>query len=140
VYTSNRMLGQTANWMRQTLGLALILLFGPAPVLSLLALSGEPQCQMACCKRKGGAQSCPLHHSLAAHSAGPGFQAGNACPAGCSQTAAGPSAFAAGVLLSGASLALPNHHQKLILATRASGGRWILGSYLHQRPPPQLFV
>ena len=133
-------LGQTANWMRRTIGLALILLFGPAPVLSLLALPEEPQCQMACCKRKGGAQSCPLHHSLAAHSAGPGFQAGSDCSRGCAQTAAAPSAFAAGILLSGASLALPNHPQKLILATRASGVRWILDSFLHQRPPPQLFA
>jgi len=133
-------LGQTANWIRQTIGLALILLFGPAPVFSLLALSAEPQCQMACCKRKGGAQSCPLHHSLAAHSAGPGFQAGSDCPPGCSQTMAGPSAFAAGVLLSGALLALPHQRQKLTLATRASGVRWILGSFLHQRPPPRSFA
>ena len=43
------MIGETANWIRRTIGLALILLFGPAPVLSLLALSDEPQCQMACC-------------------------------------------------------------------------------------------
>ena len=124
--------------MRRTIGLALILLFGPAPVLSLLALSDEPQCQMACCKRKGGAQSCPLHHSKSGDSSAPGFHAESNCPPGCSQTAAGPSAFAAGILLSGDSLALPNHHQKLILATRASGVRWILDSFLHQRPPPAL--
>jgi hypothetical protein len=133
-------LGQTANWMRRTIGLALILLFGPVPVLSLLALSDEPQCQMACCKRKGGAQSCPLHHSLAAHSAVPGFQAGGDCSRGCAQTAAAPSAFSAGVLLTATSLAPPNHHQKLFLATRASGVRWIFDSFLHQRPPPGLFA
>jgi hypothetical protein len=132
------MIGQTENWIRRTISLALILLFGPAPVLSLLALSDEPQCQMACCKRRGFARSCALHHSPAGDSSGPGFQAGSNCPPGCSQAAAGPSAFAAGVLLSGASLALPNHHQKLILATRASGMRWILDSLLHQRPPPAL--
>jgi hypothetical protein len=124
--------------LRRTIGLALILLFGPAPVLSLLALPDEPQCQMACCKRKGGARSCALHHSAAGESSGPGFQLASDCPPGCSQTAAGPSAFAAGVLLSGASLALPNHPQKLILATRASGLRWIVDSFLHQRPPPAL--
>ena len=131
MYTAKQML-------RRTIGLALILLFGPAPVLSLLALSDEPQCQMACCKRKGGAQSCPLHHSPAGDSSAPGFHTESNCPPGCSQTAVAPSAFAAGVLLSGASLALPNHQQKLNLATRASGLRWIVDSFLHQRPPPTL--
>lgn len=131
-------IGQAANWMRRTIGLALILLFGPAPVLSLLALSDEPQCQMACCKRKSGAQSCPLHHSPAGNSSGPGFRTNRDCPPGCPQVASAPSAFAAGLLLSGASFALPNYPQKLILATRASGMRWILDSFLHQRPPPAL--
>jgi hypothetical protein len=102
----------------------------------LLALSDEPQCQMACCKRKSFARSCALHHSTAGDSSGPGLRPDNNCPPGCSQAAAGPSAFAAGVLLSGASVSLPNRHQKLILATRASGVRWILDSFLHQRPPP----
>ena len=132
-------LGQTANWVRRTIGLALILLFGPAPVLSLLAQSDEPQCQMACCRRKGAARCCPLHHAPAADTSGPGFHAAG-CPPGCSQAAAGPSAFAAGILLSGASLVLPNHHRKLLLATRASGMRWILDSFLHQRPPPRRFA
>jgi hypothetical protein len=131
-------IGQNANWIRRTIGLALILLFGPAPVLSLLALSDEPQCQMACCKRKGGAQSCPLHHSPGGNSSAPGFHSESNCPPGCSQTAAGPSAFAAGLLLSRASLAPPNRPRKLVLVTRASGERWILDSFLHQRPPPAL--
>jgi hypothetical protein len=129
---------QTENWMRRTIGLALILLFGPAPVLSLLALSDEPECQMACCKRKGGARSCALLHSPVGDSSGPGFRTDSTCPPGCSQTTAGPSAFAAGLLLSGASLVLPNHQQKLILATRASGVHWVFDSFLHQRPPPAL--
>lgn len=124
--------------LRRTIGLALILLFGPAPVLSLLALSEEPQCQMACCKRKGFARSCALHHSPVGDSSGPGFRTQSNCPPGCPQVASAPSAFAAGLLLSGASLALPNYPQKLTLATRASGVRWILDSFLHQRPPPVL--
>jgi hypothetical protein len=124
--------------MRRTIGLALVLLFGPAPVLSLLALPDEPQCQMACCKRKGFARSCALPHSPASDSSGVGFRSESNCPPGCSQVAAAPSAFATGVLLSDASLTLPNHHQKLILATRASGVRWIVDSFLHQRPPPAL--
>jgi hypothetical protein len=104
----------------------------------LLALSDEPQCQMACCKRKGFARSCALHHSAAGDSSGPGFRTESNCPPGCSQAVAGPSAFATGILLSGASLTLPNHNQKFSLATRASGVRWILDSFLHQRPPPAL--
>jgi hypothetical protein len=131
-------IGQAVNWMRRTIGLALILLFGPTPVLSLLALSDEPQCQMACCKRKGFARSCALHHSPASDSSGPGFRTESNCPPGCPQVASAPSAFATGLLRSGASLVLPNHHQNLILATRASGVRWILASFLHQRPPPAL--
>ena len=131
MYTAKQML-------RRTIGLALILLFGPAPVLSLLALSDEPQCQMACCKRKSFARSCALHHSPAGDSSGPGFRTNGNCPPGCPQVASAPSAFAAGVLESGASLTLPNHQQKLNLATRASGLRWIVDSFLHQRPPPTL--
>lgn len=133
-------LGQTANWMRRTIGLALILLFGPAPVLSFLALSEEPQCQMACCKRKVGARSCALHHSAAGDSSGPGVRADRTCPPGCPQVASVPLAFATGLLPSGASLTVPNRRQKLVLATRASGVRWILDSFLHQRPPPRLFA
>jgi hypothetical protein len=131
-------IGQAANWMRRTIGLALILLFGPAPVLSLLALPGEPQCQMACCKRKGGARSCALHHSPGGDSSGPGFRTESNCPPGCPQVASAPSAFAPGLLRFRDSLVLPNHHQKLILATRASGVQWIVDSFLHQRPPPAL--
>src|SRR6202166_5333861 len=89
-------IGKPANWMRRTIGLALILLFGPAPVLSLLALSDEPQCQMACCKRKGFARSCALHHSAASESSTPGLQASVDCPPGCTPPAGAPSAFSAG--------------------------------------------
>src|SRR5438874_1709347 len=56
-----------------TMSMALILLFGPAPVLTLLALSDEPKCQMACCKRKGFARSCAVHHSQSGASSGPGL-------------------------------------------------------------------
>src|ERR1700676_5659508 len=114
-------IGQTATWMRRTIGLALILLYGAAPVLSLLALSDEPQCQMACCKRKGFARSCALHHSAAGDSSGPEFRTESNCPPGCPQVASAPSAFVAGLLLSLLSLTLLNHPQRLILATRASG-------------------
>ena len=126
--------GKYAGWMRQVIGLALILLFGPEPVMSLLAQSDEPQCQMACCKRARAGQSCPLHHAAAADSA-QGFHAANDCPAGCPQVSGAPSAFAAGFLQSGAWFLLPRI-EKAILRERVSGAGLVLDPILYQRPPP----
>jgi hypothetical protein len=120
------------NRARHIIALALILLFGPAPVMSLLAQVDEPQCQMACCKRAGFARSCALHR---AESSGSGFHAAPNCPSGCSQVAGGPSAFTAGFFESGAGFFLPQNATP-IPAERASGIRWIVDSFLHQRPPP----
>jgi hypothetical protein len=122
------------NRARHVIVLALILLFGPAPVMSLLAQVDEPQCQMACCKRAGFARSCALHRSAVSET-GQGFHAAPNCPSGCSQVAGAPSAFTAGFLESTAGLFLP-HIANSIPTERASGIRWILDSFLHQRPPP----
>jgi len=124
-----------AGWLQQVIGLALILLFGPAPVISLLAQADEPQCQMACCKRAGFARSCSLHRPPASETFGSGFHAAPNCPSGCSQVAGAPSAFAAGFVASGGGFFLPRAETP-IHAERASGIRWILDSFLHQRPPP----
>jgi hypothetical protein len=122
--------------MRQVIGLALVLLFGPAQVMSLLAESAEPQCQMACCKRARAGQSCPLHHVADADSA-QGFHAANDCPAGCSQVSGAPSAFAAGFLQAGAWFFLPRI-EKAILRERTSSAGLVLSPFLYQRPPPGL--
>ena len=127
---------QATRYARHVTALALILLFGPAPLISLLAQSDEPQCQMACCKRKSFARSCALHHSPAAESASLGFHAASNCPPGCPQVAGAPAAFAAGVLRSGTWFFLPRIDKNPILTARASGVRWIVDSFLHQRPPP----
>ena len=122
------------NRARHVIALALILMFGPAPVMSLLAQADEPQCQMACCKRAGFARSCALHRSTAAESA-QGFHAANNCPAGCSQVSGAPSAFAAGFPESGVWFFLPRI-ENARLRESASGAGLVLGSFLHQRPPP----
>jgi hypothetical protein len=121
------------NRARHVIALALILLFGPAPVMSLLVQADEPQCQMACCKRAGFARSCSLHRPAASESSG--FHAAPHCPSGCSQVAAAPSAFTGGLLQSSAEFFLPQIATS-VHAVRASGVRWILDSFLHQRPPP----
>jgi hypothetical protein len=123
------------NRARHVIALALILLFGPVPVMSLLAQADEPQCQMACCKRAGFARSCSLHRPAASDSSGSGFHAAPNCPSGCSQVAGAPSAFAVGFVETGAGLVLPQIATS-VHAVRASGVRWILDSFLHQRPPP----
>src|SRR5579862_3273879 len=93
--------------LRRTIGLALILLFGPAPLISLLAQSDEPQCQMACCKRKSVTRSCALHGSPAPEPSSLGLHTAPNCPPGCPQVAGTPTAFAAGLLLSRAWFFLP---------------------------------
>ena len=127
---------QAASCMRRAIGLALILLFGPAPLISLLAQSAEPQCQMACCKRKGFARSCALHRSPVPESSSLGLHAAGNCPPRCSQVAGAPTAFAAGFLLPSTRFFFPRIGKNSILAARASGVRWIIDSFLHQRPPP----
>ncbi|MDP8990005.1 MAG: hypothetical protein M3N41_07995 [Acidobacteriota bacterium] len=122
------------NRARHIIALALILLFGPAPVMTLLAQADQPQCQMACCKRAGFARSCALHRSAGRESSG--FHAAPDCPPGCSQVAGAPSAFAAGFVQSSAGLFLPQIAAS-IAARPASAVRCILDSFLHQRPPPR---
>ncbi|MDP9113852.1 MAG: hypothetical protein M3O20_09230 [Acidobacteriota bacterium] len=121
---------------RYILALALALLFGPVPVMSLLAQVDQPQCQMACCKRAGFARSCSLHRA-AAESSSAGFHAVPNCPSGCSQAAGAPSAFAAGFVQSSAGFFVPQIATS-VHAERHSGVRWALDSFLHQRPPPCL--
>jgi len=122
---------------RHVIALALILLFGPAPVMSLLAQADEPQCQMACCKRAGLGQACPLHHGAGSESSGLGFHAAPNCALGCSQMAGAPSASAVAMVQSSASFFVPQLATS-VHAVRASGVRWILDSFLHQRPPPSI--
>ena len=123
------------NRARHVIALALILLFGPLPVMSLLTQADEPQCQMACCKRAGFARSCSLHRSAASESSG--FHAAPHCPSGCSQVAGAPSAFTGGLLQSSVGFFLPQV-AALLHVERPSAVRSILDSFLHQRPPPSL--
>ena|SRR5665213_1666823 len=125
------------NRARHVIALALILLFGPAPVMSLLAQVDEPQCQMACCKRAGLGQACPLRHAAGSESSGQGFHATLDCASGCSQVAGAPSAFAVGFVQWSAGIVVPEIATS-VHAVRASGVRWILDSFLHQRPPPSI--
>jgi len=125
------------NRARHVIALAVILLFGPAPVMSLLAQADEPQCQMACCKRAGLGQACPLHHGADPESSGQGFHAAPHCASGCSQVAGAPSAFALGFVQSSGGFFVPQIATS-VYAVRSSGVRWILDSFLHQRPPPRV--
>src|SRR5579871_1777241 len=125
------------NRARHVIALALILLFGPAPVMSLLAQADEPQCQMACCKRARMGQACPLHHGAGFETSGQGFHAAPNCASGCSHVAGTPAASAIGLVQSSASYFVPQIATS-ILAMRTSGIRWILDSFLHQRPPPSI--
>ena len=120
--------------IRRALSLALILLFGPAPLISLLAQSDEPQCQMACCKRQ--ARMCALHRSSASDSVS-GIGATNSCIPGCSHTAGVPSLFAGFLPATISSIPLRGASNRL-----APAGirpiRSVVDSFLYQRPPPLL--
>src|ERR1700676_4425175 len=114
------------NRARHAIALALILLFGPAPVISLLAQADEQQCQMACCKRAGFARSCALHRP-AISEAGQGLHAVPNCPPGCSHAAGAPSAVTTGFLQPSARLYLPQIAAPLPVEG-TSGIHWILDS------------
>jgi hypothetical protein len=129
----------TASSLRQAISLALILLFGPAPLVSLLARADEPQCQMACCKRKGFARSCALHHSAASESSTPGLQASVDCPPGCTPPAGAPSAFSAGFVTPLVRLTLHTLDHPILTASTDTVQRMV-DSFLHQRPPPRSFA
>ena len=120
--------------MRRAIGLALILLFGPVPVISLLASMDVPDCRMACCKRKGLARSCALQHSSVSEFS-VSFRGANNCPPGCSQVAGAPSLFAAGLLPPVSPfLLIPAETNWVLLAGWTAPS--VIDSFLHQRPPP----
>src|ERR1700732_4213979 len=78
--------------MHQALGWSLVLFLGCTPLASLLALTNEPACQMACCDRKHHSGSCPRHQTVTQGAASIHFEASNDCSPNCSCTGIAPSA------------------------------------------------
>ena len=119
------------SFLRQVVGWALILLFGPAPLAPLLAFSSRPA---ACCARKTGASCCNRHRKPG----GPGLEATPACQPGCGQAAVEPSAPLQGLFFPakaiGAPLTMSGRLQLISPPALPSTGSPIL----YQRPPPLL--
>jgi hypothetical protein len=125
--------------MRPAVSLALIVLFGPAPFLPLLASSGAPPCQMACCKRLRAHRACSLEHLAAAESAPPEFRA-NYCVAQCSHAAGMPAVFAAGFPAPSATLYIPRTGQRPVQSASTPRIHSFDDFFLYQRPPPAAFA
>jgi hypothetical protein len=117
--------------MRRAIGLALILLFGPLPVISLWASQAEPECQMACCKRKG--MSCSLHRHQDGSSS---WKDGNHCPSGCSQVAGAPAFNAAGFPPPHSLFYPVQSDVEFFSPARPLAIPSVVDSFLYQRPPP----
>jgi hypothetical protein len=122
-------------FMRRALSFALVLLFGPAPLISLLAWTDEPQCQMACCRRHAAAQLCDRHQSPVSDSSSLRWIAADNCPPGCAHLTGAPSPFAGFLPTSRYFSPLRPARNRI-----PSGGIWtarsVIDSFLHQRPPP----
>ena len=84
--------GSLSRLIHQTLGWALALLLGCAPLASLLAMPSEPECQMACCARNHHSGSCPRHPSSNSGIPPIHFEASVVCPQSCSCDGVAPSA------------------------------------------------
>jgi hypothetical protein len=119
------------TFARQLIGWLLIAAFGPAPIASAFAVSGAPDCRMACCKRTHHRQSCDRHNETDSPSMAP-FEI---CGAQCSQGAAGLGA--APVLLSpSASREIYAAIGEKFVSTSAPPVASFADPIRHQRPPP----
>jgi hypothetical protein len=127
---------QLRRVIHQTLGWALVVLLGPAPLASLLALTNEPACQMVCCDRKHNSHSCSRHHTGVPADSPVHLEASTGCQPGCSHAALGPS-FSIQVLVPArANVRIPigESADAHFLPSRAVPSA--VDPSLYQRPPP----
>jgi hypothetical protein len=127
---------QFRRTIHQALSLALVLLFGPAPFASLLALPSGPECKMACCERKHNSSSCPRHQPIASDAASVQLVASTGCPPDCSRAAAGPSLSGQVLITAGTAIRVPSTGLRQTHSIPAPSLRWAFDPTLYQRPPP----
>jgi len=122
--------------MHQALGWALVLFLGSAPLASLLALTNEPACQMACCERKHHSGSCPRHPAGDSGNASIHFEASNCSPTNCSCAGIVPSAsdqVLLGARTTTRVLGVESGETHALTLPRV---RSSINPSLYQRPPP----
>jgi hypothetical protein len=126
------------HFARDTVAGALILLFGPAPLVYLLdsPVSGEAECQMACCRGKHHARHCTGHDD-AADSASVQLRAAVDCGSNCGGAVLAPSSsIQKGLLAQRTSVALPDTPNVRVKAAPAPRILAASDPLLYQRPPP----
>ena len=132
------MLEKLIRFARCTIAGALILLFGPAPLVYLLdsPVSGETECQMACCRGKHHARHCTGHDD-ASESSAVQFRAAVDCASNCAGAALAPSSsIQKGLLAQRTSVALPDVPNAGLKAAPAPRIVAASDPLLYQRPPP----
>jgi len=122
--------------IHQTLGWALALLLGSAPLASLLAIPSEPECQMACCARNHHSGSCPRHPSADSSTPPIHFEASTACPPSCGCDGIAPSASVHVLVSPRAAISLTSAAGGEIRVNAHQALRSAIDPSLYQRPPP----
>ena len=122
--------------MHQALGWALALLLGSAPLAPLLALSSEPDCQMACCDRKHHSDSCARHQTDAPSATPIHFEASTTCPSDCSCAGIAPSASDHVLVSPRSAVGLTSVEDGELRFIPASAFHSDIDPSLYQRPPP----
>ena len=120
----------------QSLGWALVLFLVSAPLASLLALTNEPACQMACCERKHHSGSCPRHQTSDPGTASIHFEASNDCQPNCSCAAIAPSAPDEALLAARTTIRVLSVESGETHALTPPTVRSSISPSLYQRPPP----
>lgn len=126
------------HFARHTIAGALILLFGPAPLVYLLGspVSGETECQMACCRGKHHARHCTGHDD-SADSFSIQLRAAVDCASNCAGAVLAPSSsIQKGVLAQRTAIGLSPVANGRVKAAPAQRTLAVSDPLLCQRPPP----
>ena len=127
-------IGIAAKISCQVIGWTLIVMFGPVPVTFLFAMSGQPKCQMACCKRARGRPSCERHTSVDS----PSLAGSEQCRPNCSSAAVGFGSRLAVILPPLASREVCHAENGRMAAASRPAALSFIDIVLYQRPPPLL--
>ena len=124
-----------AKIARRAIGWVLIALFGPAPFSALLAVSGDVECHMSCCKRSRGQHSCGRHGDSADSASVSGSEE---CRPDCSRAAAAFGSNAPVLLPPAYSGEVRDPELPLPFAPAQPATSDFTDPFLYQRPPPFL--
>jgi hypothetical protein len=137
-YNTTNVPGKLIRFARHTIAGALILLFGPSPLVFLLgaSVSSEPECTMACCRGKHHARHCTGQDDEQ-DSSTLQLRAAVDCATNCSSAALAPSSSVQkSILARSTSFALPQLANERVRITPVPRLITTSDPLLQQRPPP----